>query len=439
MVDVPSLQDLVVWLNKHDSVLAKVVGPGYYPSCVLDGNLTATSLPDSQAYFYQAEEAALAYQLWGLDPLVVPSLYATPPVITPGPGCVILPTPEIKAFTPDLLANMFSSGIPGALPVSSTATNLAGGAGSRWDDIATDTNGLQQALLLAETTQAAYVWVQSVAENVQNLLLQHAETMSQAIREKYRIFIGGINFVTTSPNDGAYRAAPDIDTAVTNASNRAPELNGPAVLCFNGTNVPNPISGQPEQLGGLGLSAQILGMAAGMPPGQPLTNKQVNSQGLEFPTVLDSQYHQLLQAGVLTPFYSEEDQTTNVLQALTCYQTNDPSFRLFQGLRIQHTVCRMWISILSKYKGKPLDLETGERIKTDCAKVLDNSILSGSNPNGFLTEGKVNGATTPAWTALSVTGDTSTGLWAINVNVVPVGETDYITVQTNFMPAIIQL
>jgi hypothetical protein len=442
--DVPTLADLARWLNRITGVVATVIGPSYFPSCILDSYAGSAILPgqSSSDTFFQAEEASMAYQLWSNDPLIMPSPTYTIP--TPdNTSAIQLPTPVIENWSSSLYAAMFQAGVPGALPGSSQGDGiehyLANGAGSQYDNMATDSVGLTRALNLAASTECAYIWAQSVDSDVQNALLMHAEAMSDVTKEKYRIFITGINFTSTSPVDGAETAAATVDAAVTAAIARGPLLAGPCVFCFDGSKYPSPINGNVEQLGGLGLAAQVLGMAAGMAPAQPLTNKIINCQGLEFPILSDAQIDELLAAGVTFPFFDETDGNFKLMQALTTYQTNDSAFRLLQGLRIQHTVCRLELSVLAEFKGQPLDLEVGERIKAKMAAALDKSILSGGNPNGFLTEGKQNGVTLPAWDSLTVTGDTSTGLWVIDVNLHPVGETDYILVRNKFLPTIIQL
>jgi hypothetical protein len=439
---IPTLSDLAAWIGRFPGWSATVVGPGYIPACCLA--FISAGAPGITTFFHPAEEGLLAWLLWSSDPLVEPNptaVYVAPVVVS---GIMRLPTPKILNWNPSLYAAMFSDGMPGLLPIPTTAggsfvTALTGGAGSQWDNLATDTLGIEQALMLAEQTPAAYIWVQSVNPNVQNLVLQHAMAMSDVLREKYRIFIGGINFLSTSPNDGATLPASSVDAAVDAAAERAPQLDGPCVLCMNGPIYPNPTTGQPEQLGGLGLAAQILGMASGMAPNQPLTNKPVICQGLEFPMLLDSHVDKLLVAGVLVPEFVREDGTYNVIHALTTRQTNDPTDRLFHGLRIKHTINRLWLSVLSKYKGKPLDMETGERIKLTCATALDGQIMSGTNTNGILTRGKKDGKELPAWKDLVVSGDTSTGLWTIDCQVFPVGESDYILVRTKLLPQTIQL
>jgi hypothetical protein len=441
--DVPTLADLARWLNRITGVVATVIGPAYFPSCILDSYLGSAIIPSTTSdTFFKAEEASMAYQLWSTDPLIMPS----PTSVVPTPdnsGAIQLPTPVIQNWTSDLYSAMFDAHVPGALPGSAEGDGiesyLANGAGTQYDVMSTDTVGLTRALNLAAATECAYIWAQSVDTDVQNLLFMHAQEMSDITKEKYRIFITGMNFTSTSPVDGAETAAATVDAAVTAAVARGPLLNGPCVFCFDGPKFPNPTNGNSEQLGGLGLAAQMLGMAAGMAPAQPLTNKIINCQGLEFPILSDSQVNDLLLAGVTFPFFAESDGNTKVMQALTTFQTDDPSFRLLQGLRIQHTVCRLELSVLAEFKGQPLDLEVGERIKSKIAIALDKSILSGGNPNGFLTEGKQNGVTLPAWDGLTVTGDTSTGLWIIDVNLHPVGETDYILVRNKFLPTVIQL
>jgi len=399
---VPTLRDLASAINGVTGWAATVVGQGYWPVAVLNNGTTAIVATDR---FVPAEEGLLAHLLNSSNPLVTMELDQAP------------------AW--------------GALAAVAEA-NLAGGAGRGTDTVASD--DLTPALALASTVEAHALFIQSATDDLQFLALAHCAEMSEADERRYRIFFAGINFTGTSPVDGADAAGATLDDAIAAAVARAQALDGPAVLCFNGPSAPSPISGQPEQLGGLGLAAQVLGMWAGGRVKDPLTNKAVISQGLEFPSLTRSQIETLLDGGVLFPAFDNATGRTRIIQALTTFQSSNPAYRNLQGLTIQHEVARLWIRVLSRYVGAPLDLETGERIKADCAKALDGAIVTGTNPDGFLTQGRLaDGTPLPAWEGLQVVGDSTLGLWDIEVNAHPVGETDYIRVRTKLTPVPIEL
>lgn len=398
----PTLRDLAAAINGVTGWTATVVGQGYWPVTVLN-NGTTTIVATNR--FVPAEEGLLAHLLNTLDPLVSMELDEAP---SWGPLAAV------------------------------TETNLAGGAGRGTDTIAS--GDLTPALTLASTVEAHAIFVQSATEALQALALAHCAEMSDPDERRYRILFTGINFEGTSPVDGADGSGATLDDAIADAIARSQALDGPAVLCFNGPNAPSPVTGQPEQLGGLGLAAQVVGMWAGGRVKDPLTNKAVISQSLEFPNLTRSQVEALLDGGVLFPVFDNATGRTRIVQALTTYQSSNPAFRNLQGLTIQHEVARLWIRVLSRYVGAPLDLETGERIKADCAQALDASIVTGSNPDGFLTQGRLaDGTPLPAWEGLQVIGDSTLGLWDIEVNAHPVGETDYIRVRTKLTPVPIEL
>jgi hypothetical protein len=394
-----TLKDLASWINGHAGWTATVVGASWYPSTVLNSGTTAIGITP---IFCPAESGLLKYLLDSQNPLVGLTL----------------------------------SGVNGALAAAAEAP-LVGGRGRSYDALAS--GDLIPALALAATTTAHGVFIQSATLALQQLALTHCITMGGPDYQKYRILFAGLNFAGTSPVDGNDATAADNAAAVSAAVSRAQALDGPAVLCFNGTSAPNPITGDAEQLGGLGLAAQALGLWCGLRTSVPLTHKPVISSGLEFPSLSKSATEALLDAGAFFPYYDGDTGRTRIVQAITTYQSTNPSFRNLQGLTIVHTIERLWLSVLASYIGTPLDLETGERIKTDCAKALDGAILTGNNPDGYLTEGWKDGARIPAWEGLRVIGDSTVGSWTIDVNAHPVGETDYIRVRTKLTPVPIEL
>lgn len=396
----PTLKDLAVWINGHTGWTATVIGASWYPVTVLNSGTTAIG---AQAIFISAEAGLAAFLLNSQNPLVSAAL----------------------------------PGVPGAL-AAQAETSLAGGAGRSSDVI--DANALTPALTLAATTTAHALFIQSAASAMQQLALTHCLTMNQPDFQKFRIFFAGMNFTGTSNVDGADGTASTDVAAAAAAVLRAQSLDGPCVLGFNGSTAPNPLTGLPEQLGGLGVAAQAIGAWAGGRTKDPLTNKAFISQGLEFPNLSKTTKEALLDGGVFSLWFDADTGRTRCLQAITTYQTTNPQFRNLQGLTIQHVIERMWLRVLSGYVGGTLSLEEGERVKTDCAKALDGVIYTGNNPDGFLTEGrKADGTRIPSWESLTVSGDSTLGMWSINVNAHPVGETDYIRVRTKLTPVPIEL
>jgi hypothetical protein len=193
-----------------------------------------------------------------------------------------------------------------------------------------------------------------------------------------------------------------------------------------------------EQLGGLGLAAQICGMAGGNPESEPLTYKAVLDSNLEFSDITLDQIDQLLTAGVTFPFADTDTGNRRIQQALMTFQSDNPSIRLLHGYRIQQKTQRLFDAELARFLGTPLDFVDGESLKTACATMLDKNVRTGANPNGIYTPGFENGVQTPAWRNLTVIGDSNTG-WDVECQVSPVGETDYISARVHFVPATISL
>lgn len=403
LVSTNTLQDLVNWLALHAGWSATLVGPGYIPAVALNGfsgNSTASQF-GATAAFYPAEEGLLAYLLSGNDPYVTGSVAGQP-----------------------------------VAAVTTATTALAGGAGKSSDTLSS--NGLNRALTNAQTQDIQHLFVQTSSPSLQALAQQHVIAMGNLQVKRYRILYTGINFQNTSPVDGAIAGAATLQIAVDAAAAAAQALVGPVVMCFDGTTTANPVTGVQEQLGGLGLAAQICGMAAGNYDVMPLTNKAVFSTNSEFAPLTLAQENELLLAGVTYPYLDATTGNYRIRQALTTYQTDNPSIRNLQGTRVQIATQRGFDAVLSPYIGTPTDLADGEIIKSQAAKWLDSQTRSGNNPGGLFSPGFVNGAATPAWTGLQVTGSSGQG-WDIQVNASPVGETDYISVRVNFVPAQISL
>jgi spore germination protein GerM len=402
-VDVATLDDLVSWINNHSGWSATCIGPSYMPTWTLSDNTTSVPTVANLAIFFPAESGAMAYLLNSQCPVVS---VAQPAV-----------SDNLSALS---------------------TTYMTGGLGKGSDTMGT--SEVTAAIAIAATTRADLVWIQSSDPDCQALLKIHCLAMSTDVARKYRIGITGVNFQATSPYDGAVAGASSNDNAIAIAAATAKTLAGPMVYCLNGTTTANPVTGVQEMLGGLGLAAQIAGMKSGTPVGTPLTNKQVTSTGTEFANLTDAQKTTILNSGITTVFYNVDEEQTLILQAITTYQSTNPMRRNLGGCYIVQELARQEILLLSKFIGYPLDIGTGNLIKMAMAKALDGFVLSGSNPNGFLTKGRrKDGTILPAWEGLSVTGDSTTGAWTIAVEPHPIGETDFIVIQNKLTPATIEL
>lgn len=325
--------------------------------------------------------------------------------------------------------------------------SFSGGTGSGYDTMSA--SDVTAALAVLATVDCQNVFLQSHDPALQQLVYQHVLSMRTITAKKYRVFYAGFNAYPATLSGSTYTAvsganAEGVPVAATEswvdkAVDAAKLLDGPVVLCANGTVSANPVTGLSEQLYGLGFAAQVCGLAAGNAAVEPLTNKSVLSQSLQYATISDSELNSLLEGGVTVAYHDQTLSRTVLVQALTTFQGGaNVTLRKLQGLRIQDAINRGFQGALGAFVGYPLDLVTGTLIKQACAAFLDGSIRSGSNPDGFLTPGTLNGQTVPAWTNLKVVGD---GLdsWTITVEAHPVGESAYILVTTKLTPVAIQL
>lgn len=425
-----TVKDVATWINGRTGWKATVVGDYDMPAAALQVPLGVGTPGDA-----------------GFDANGSP--VTTTAFLTPAAGCGALAyllnryDAQVEATLSDATP-LYMATLP-AGAVSQVA--FSGGVGSGLDTLSA--NDVTAALTLLSTVDIQHLWIQSEDAALQQLAYQHVLTMRTTNARKYRIFYAGFHGYKAT---GTYAAPTPVDpTDATGYAVIAPDtwdeiavqaartLDGPVVLCANGTIAANPVTGISEQLSGLGLAAQVCGMAAGQPVAIPLTNKAVISQGLEYPSIDDAALDNLLDGGVTVAYYSADLGRTVLVQALTTYQGGaNVIYRKLQGLRIQDAIQRGFQAVLAPFVGYPLDLSTGQLIKQGCAKFLDSAVYSGSNPEGFLTPGILNGQSLPAWNNLTVTGD---GLetWSIDVEAHPVGESAYILVNARLTPVPIQL
>lgn len=384
-----TISNLAAFINGRAGWTATVTGDGSMPVCYMDNPLLATA----------------------------PAILATDTAIPASQGQL----QWLLATRDPLLSCALTTGSTFSELAIVAETPLASGTGTGFDAITP--SDFDAALTLLEAVEVHHLFLCSADASVQAKGLAHVNAMRLINRKRWRIFYTGGAANETSAN------------AIINAQ----KLDGPAVYAWNGTADAHPETSLPENLGGLGTSAQICGMAAGTPAATPLTNKPVRSTALEVSSPADSTIDALLVAGVSPVAYDPITGRAVLVQAITTWQGGaNVAYRKLQGLRIQDEISRGIQRTLSGFVGEPLDLLTGNRVKSAVARFLDSSVRTSSNPDGFLTQGYRNGAATPAWENLQVSSD-GTDLWTINVETHPVGESDYILVRVKLTPTLIEV
>lgn len=326
----------------------------------------------------------------------------------------------LKAGTYGVTCALTSGSTYAALSAVSE-TYMTNGTGTANDVFVT--SDWNAALTTMSTVDVQFLFLATTDANAANAGYLHCVDMRTVNKKRYRIFFtgGGLNQTAAA------------------AAAAAPAFDGPCVYVWNGTTTPNPLTGVPENLGGLGSAAQVCGLAAGSYASEPVTGKSLVSSNLETPAPTDSDVETMLIAGVCPITLDPVTGRTRVEQAVTTWQGGtNVAFRKLLGLRIQDEIQRGFQRVLSDFVGYPLDIVTGNAIRARIAKFLDNSVRTAQNSGGFLTPGIVNGQARPAWENLSVSGDGMES-WDIQVECHPVGETTYIRVAVKLTPAQIQL
>lgn len=304
---------------------------------------------------------------------------------------------------------------------ATTETYLTGGTGTALDTF--ELSAWENALTLLETEDIQCLFACSTADTVRAACFNHCVTMRGLTRKRWRRFYTGSAPYETSAS----------------AIENAPAFDGPASYFWNGSAGRNPLTGLLENLGGIGVAAQAVGMRCGSAPCISLTNKPVVSEALEFSQPTDTEINQCLIAGVSPVVLDSITGRAVIVQGLTCYQGgSNVTYRKEQGLAVADALAKMFQIAVNDVIGMPMDLLTGQLLVQKLSRNLDNVVRTAQNPDGYITKGRENGQDTPAWTGLSVRGD---GLetWKIAVEVHPVGETAYIPITCNLTPATISL
>ena len=388
-----TLRNLASWINGRTGWTATISGNPAMPVCFMNDPILAEA-PAIVALGVElpAEQGALKWVIGAKDPHV-----------------------QITDVDPGDDGATY-----GALGAEAEAS-LTAGSGTGDDVI--EAADFDAPLLLLEAVKVDHLFLCSPDEGVQAKGLDHCVALTEINRKRWRIF---------------YTGGP-VDETAAEAAARAQALDGPVVYGWNGTADSNPETGLPEQLGGLAYAAQMCGLAAGCSPSTPLTNKAVKSTSLEVPAPSDTVIDDLLEAGVTPCAYDPVTGRSVIVQCLTTWQGGaNVMYRKHQGLRIQYAIHRGVQLVLSEFVGEPMDLLTGNRIKARMAAWLDSSVRNAKNTEGFLTQGFKDGAPTPAWENLTVTGD-GIDLWTIAVECHPVTESAFVVVMVKLTPASIEV
>jgi hypothetical protein len=295
-------------------------------------------------------------------------------------------------------------------------TNLTGGT-----EGATVTNqDWIDALALLENV--SYVKILYVATDIESIHLaaqEHVESMSEVnAGKRRRLFCGGA-------------AGETVEEVLTRAVNMGSKRTA---LAYPGISRYNLLTGELDELAPMYTAAMLAGMAGGTLPRTPLTHKTIKAQGIEY-NLGDTDINALLNGGVTPIEFVKEDGIYRVVMAINTWQKDaNVIFRKVQGGRIADYVADELVSSCNRYIGDAGDSNSIVSIKNAVETKLDMLTVSVSNTDGVITTGKVDGVVTPSYQNLVVAWD---GIdWvSISVQVRPVGEIDYITIETGFIPA----
>ena len=310
---------------------------------------------------------------------------------------------------PLVTADVSTSGTYATL-VAASETYLTGGTGTGNDTFVT--SNWTTALAKLESVDVSCLFACTTDSSVQAACHAHCIDLRTVTRKRWRRFYTGCAY----------------GTSLSTAMAACPSFDGPTLYAWNGTIGRNPVTGLTENLGGLGLAAQCCGMRCGSAPSTSLTNKALVSEGLEYSTLTDSQVNQALVAGLTIAAPDPATGRSVIVQGIMAWQGGtNVTYRKEQGLAVNDALLVGFNTVLAEFVGRPFDRITGRLIRNRVASFLDSVTRTGTNPDGFLTPGTVNGADVPSWTNLLVSGD-GMETWSISVEAHPVGETAYIPV-----------
>ena len=262
---------------------------------------------------------------------------------------------------------------------------------------------LQTAL---NNVNAFVMWMDTnvLANQVQAAI--NAKQASLPVPGKFRRYVTGSTLGMTS--SAAIQAAQTLNSKET-------------VFCYPGIMAVNTSTGLTNTYDGNYVAAMVASAMCGNPIPTPLTNKQLQAQGVE-QVLSQSTIASLMDAGVMVI------QTVNaiptILRDLDTWQADNNVV----NTSTQQVACRQWasyslINAISPYVGTIAAPQTLAQIKKNISATLNSLIWGASNPNGVLASWDANSL------VIQYVGQTFT--LSVTVNVALVGQIDFVPITVN--------
>jgi len=254
---------------------------------------------------------------------------------------------------------------------------------------------------------------------VHQMALSHVETMSSVTERKPRmLFCGGAAGETPAQ-------------AISRGQALASKI---AVLAYPGVQRRNLMTGSLDTLSPVYHAALLCGLAAGMPPEEPITWKTLRVEGMEKDLTL-SESNDLLRHGISHSRYFQDRGVHRVVAGLTTWISDDNViYSKIQGARIGQYLDQEMRDAVDGFVGSVGDRSTVTSILNAVVTRLRKLTRSAQNQSGVLTEGAdAAGNTIPAFDDVTAVFD---GIDLVSITFLchPVGEVDYITVTANLEP-----
>jgi hypothetical protein len=239
---------------------------------------------------------------------------------------------------------------------------------------------------------------------------QHVATASSITSRKFRRFFTGSSVAET----------------VTQALQYAKYMDAINVTyVYPGIQAINTNTGLIQTYGGRFVAAAAAAMAAGNRVAIPLTYKALNGTGVEVQLTL-SEINQLVNGGVMPIHISDNTGVPTIVRDMTTWQIDNNPENVFN----QQVSCRYFLAysmnqVLQPYTGS-IASPTGMARIQNAAKKLLNALLYTAGSNGILV------AWDPKTLRITYSGATSTA--SVTVNVIFVGQVDFITTYVTILP-----
>ena len=280
----------------------------------------------------------------------------------------------------------------------------------------------QNALNDFQTEDINLLHVCSSDPAVHAMAAAHCETLSDVMHKKERIcFVGG---------------PLGMSTAVALANVAA--INYFRVnYVYPGISRINLQTGNVDQLAPQWAAALVCGIAAGLPPAEPLTYKEINVVGLEKTFTL-ADITALLNGGVLPLEWVRENGIFRIVQGITTYlQDANVIWRKISGVRIADYLASEVRDACEPFIGRPADQHIVTCLVNAVVTRLRELTITDTNPEGVLIAGvNSDGSAEPAFKNVVAQFD-GFDLVAVNFEAHPVGEVAYITASIYLTPTTI--